>query len=228
MPFMNSHSLCAAAVMCAAAGSSAAMAQDGYVYGPAHHCRNGASGLSVVQTGYGIDLDDDPERCASGIERFCLDIRDCVRETQLRGYKRLQRMHRKLLYPECPPYFSPTFGHYHTQWRPFPDNCEYVWTTMPGTPGWPAPAAPPAMLPNQTPTPAPLDQFQSPPPANGLPRPYLDEPLPQVPPAPPVSPPFEPVEPPAPVPDVSFLPFAPSPPAEVAIEAQPPALLRIE
>lgn len=119
--------------------------------------------------------DDECDRYACCFERFYTGIKEAFKRCALKKYKRAQRLHRGLMYPECPPYCSPTFGYHPTQWRPFPQDCEYVWTNEPAGEMWQAPAAPPAAVP-LTPTP-PAPGFPAPnvsPPTNTLP--YFPEP----------------------------------------------------
>jgi hypothetical protein len=107
----------------------------------------------------------------------------------LRGYKRVQKKHRKFLYPECSPACSPTFGYHHTQWRQFPE-CDYVWTSEPAVPAWttPVPAASP--VPAESPaTLSPMLELAPEAAEPGpLPAPYFPEPAPQSSPAQPVPP----------------------------------------
>jgi hypothetical protein len=139
--------LCTAALLWAvAAGQGLGVAADAYCAPGSYAGRDSYGGAGVSQAGFASDMEDGAERYASGVESWWDDICDCVRERRLLGYKRLQKKHRKFLYPECPPYCSPTFGYHHTQWRPFPGECEYVWSSAPGEVVYPTPAAPPAMF----------------------------------------------------------------------------------
>jgi hypothetical protein len=177
---------------------------------PARH----EHGITLV-SGFG----DDSERYASGVERWCLGIKDCIRDTRLRGYKRLQKKHRDLLYPECPPYCSPTYGYHTTRWRQFPEHCEYMYSNEPGQVIYQSPAeAPPTMLP-LTPTPEYAPSSAAPAVAPPAAEPYFPESGPIIRPADPgpapAAPAADPTAPPAPPePDLdptgeTFLPARP-------------------
>lgn len=144
---------------------------------------------AVQQAGFADDLEDSAEDYASGVGSFWDNVCDCVRERRLLGYKRSQKKHRKLLYPECSPACSPTFGYHHTQWRPFPEY-EYVWTSQPADPAWPThvPAASP--VPAESPaTLSPMLELTPETTEPGpLPAPYFPEPSPQSSPAQPAPP----------------------------------------
>lgn len=184
--------------------------------------------------GYALDIEDSADRYASGLERWCDNIKDCVRDTRRLGYKRQQKQHRDLLYPQCPPYCSPTHGYYHTRWRRFSEECEYMWSGAPdqviyespamGTPSVPL-SPTPEYLPPQPPSLAP--------PAA---EPYFPEAPPVIRPADPgVAPPApeaDPTAPPAPPPEVDLDPaggtFLPARPAiQPAALEEPPALLKL-
>jgi hypothetical protein len=221
--------MCTIALLCSVAvGRNCGMAADRYEHA-------GEISGGVTPAGYHGAFADTSERYASGFERLCDGIKDCVRATRLRGYKRLQKKHRDLLYPECPPYCSPTFGYHHTQWKPFPDNCEYMWSTVPGQAIYEAapPTAPPLILP-LTPTPAPMPSSGVPeaPPAE---QPYFPESGPLIQPADPgpapAAPAVDPTAPPAPPPESDLDPagetFLPVKPADDAAAFEEPALLQI-
>lgn len=151
------------------------------------------AGAAIQPVGYdSYDLVDDSQRYSSGFERWWNNFSDCIRRRRLRGYKRSHSNHHKLLYPQCPPHCSPTFGYHHTQWRPFPQSYDYTWTTSPGQTALPTPVAEPALLP-LTPTPqaAPDIAPELAPPAE---KPYFPEAAPMIqpsneaPPAPPAEP----------------------------------------
>jgi hypothetical protein len=145
----------------------------------------------IQQAGFADDFEDSAEDYASGAESFWDNLRDCVRERRLLGYKRVQKKHRKFLYPECSPACSPTFGYHHTQWRQFPE-CDYVWTSEPSVPAWPThvPAESPATL-------SPMLELTPEATEPGpLPAPYFPEPSPQASPVQPAIPPAPPAEPP--------------------------------
>lgn len=139
---------CAFAVLC-----SVAVSREAGIAAEPYYCVGAVgSGLAPAAAGSGITqvsgFADDSERYASGVERWCLGIKDCIRGTRLRGYKRMQKKHRDLLYPECPPYCSPTYGYNTTRWRQFPENCEYMYSNMPGEVIYQSPGqAAPMMLP---------------------------------------------------------------------------------
>lgn len=203
----------------------------------------GGAGVYVTPVGYGhaggggypLAVDDGSDRYAPFFERVCGNIKDCVRDTRRLGYKRQQKKHRDLLYPQCPPYCSPTHGYYHTQWRRFSTECEYM---LPGVPGgviYESPGiASPAMLPlAPTPTYHPHASPALAPPAA---EPYFPEAAPLIQPADPgvapSAPEVDPSAPPAPPSDADFDPvggaFLPArPTAEPAAFEEPPALLRI-
>ena len=165
-------------VTAAALGTSQSFAGDAY-----------SADYGIQQAGYYAE--DDPAQYGSVWECWWEDVCDCVRTTRLRGYKRLQRKHRKFLYPEYSVACSPTFGYHHTQWRQFPE-CDYVWTSAPAATAWPTPtsAAQPAML-----TPM-LEIAPESSPSGTSPAPYFPEPAPQLTPVQPAVPPAPPAEPP--------------------------------
>ena len=193
--------------LCATPGTAA----EPYHYGGgdsgACNVAGAASYGGVRSVGYdAYDRDDGPERFSSGFERWWLNFSDCIRRRRLRGYKRTHSDHHKFLYPQSPPYCTPTFGYHHTQWRPFPEAYEYSWTTPQSQPVWPQPMQEPALLP-LTPTPQ-TAPGAVPAPAPAVETPYFPESAPliqpsnEAPPAPPVEPSFE-----APLPEVeAFLP----------------------
>ncbi|MBL8850120.1 MAG: hypothetical protein JNG89_10565 [Planctomycetaceae bacterium] len=166
-------------------GSASGFADDAYP-GEGH-----STGGSIQQAGYYAE--EDPGQNLSAWECFWEDFRECVRARRLTGYKRVQRKHRKFLYPEYSVACSPTFGYHHTQWRQFPD-CDYVWTSQPQAAAWPTPAtaAPPAVLSPMLET-APEESATTPPPAQYFPEPVpqLTPVQPEISPAPPAEPPLE-------------------------------------
>jgi hypothetical protein len=173
MPYMSRCSAYSAVLLAAMAGTPGQAQDAGYAAGYAG-ARCAASGSCspdghVRPVGYSMyDCEDDFDRYSSGFERWCRDVRERIRERRLRGYKRAQHTHHHFLYPQCPPFCSPTFGHFQTQWRPFPTAYQPVWTSGPVDPVWPAPLAEPELLP---PTRAPQAVPQ---PAPGV-EPYFPE-----------------------------------------------------
>jgi hypothetical protein len=198
---MSRIPLCTLAMLCTVAiGRDAGVAaepQQGVV---------AAVGTQATPAGREADITlvsgfaDDSERYASGVEHWCRGIKDCIRSTRLRGYKRLQKKHRDLLYPECPPYCSPTYGYHTTRWRQFPEHCEYIYSNVPGEVIYQGPAvAPPQMLP-LTPTPEYVPPSATPAPPAA--EPYFPEAAPLIQPADPgpapAAPATDPTAPPAP------------------------------
>lgn len=179
---------------CAAAASWALALGAANAAGPSSNCGPLDSYSYVENAGYSCNersatsyvqpasyLDDECEQYGGWCERFYTGIKETFKRCSLKKYKRAQRLHRGLMYPECPPYCSPTFGYHMTQWRPFPGDCEYVWSSgQPGTMWQSPPTAPPALIPL---SPAPAN---SAPPAPGI-VPPADNPTPYFPNEPPMS-----------------------------------------
>jgi len=126
---MSRIPLCALAMMCTIAVGVAAEPHQRVVTAAGQQATSADYEASVTPVSGYID---DSERYAPCAERWCLGIKDCIRATRLRGYKRLQKKHRDLLYPECPPYCSPTYGYHTTRWRQFPEQYEYIDPYAPG------------------------------------------------------------------------------------------------
>lgn len=174
--------------------------------------RHGAPPAEGITT---VSYTPHPPGFLSGWERWCEDFCDCIRDTRLRGYKRLQRMHRGLLYPECPPQCTPTYGYFQTTWRQFPTD-GLPMTAVPAQIMLPNPAAP--LLPEHAAPPQP--PAGTTPPAPPAAEPYFPEPAPRIEPAKPAPAP-EPSPPPAaPAPP----PVQPAPPAEASEVWLPPIL----
>jgi len=170
---MSRISMCTLALVCTVAiGPNSGVAADRY--GIAGEVSEGVTPAGYDHGEAMSELADTSERYSSGIERWRSGIKDCVRSTRLRGYKRLQTKHRRLLYPQCPPYCSPTFGYHHTQWKPFPEQCEYVFSNVPEQILYPIPAAPSAIE-LQTPIPEPNAPAFDPTPAPPAAEPYYPE-----------------------------------------------------
>ena len=111
----------------------------------------------------------------------CCDV--AARRLHRRWYFKMQDHCRHFLYPVCPPYCAPNYGHYPTCWRPFPPSChpcppagaflapqpmhpahglQYGGGYIAPAPQAPAPALPPAAAP-PAPGDAPMDEeFEKP------------------------------------------------------------------